>query len=302
MADQVTVIIDELVNVVTIEDSDGSSEEVTVSVEDTVQVVTTAEQGPPGPVLAATKTTLGGVIVGDNLTVNNGTIAVPIATANTPGVVQIGANLTVNNGVLSANAGTVANLPWSNITGTPTTVSGYNISDAITKIANITHGTSNIPPYIAGSNRILSGDVGTIGNVTSYSGFYRDGGTLQYFVAGQVNDKGTVFDQGEMQVSPKNINFNAVRILKNGCGTITGQEYSTSFQINEGTIDISVTDPSFLQSYLSFTTNQVLIGSGGVIVLGAEDIQVNGNYNPGPFSLMYQQQMDQRYQMIVRKN
>lgn len=278
MPDIVTVTGDKTIQVVTITGG-RSTDIVTISGEKLVQVTTVGVQGPPGPsytLPAATTTNLGGVIVGSNLT--------------------------VNNGVLSANAGTVSNLPWSNITSKPTTVDGFAITDAITKVANLTHGTSNIPPYIAGPNRTMSGDVGVIGNVTSYSGFFRDGGTFQYYTAGQVNDKGTVFDQGEMQISPTSLNFNAARILKNSSGVITGQEYSTSFQINQGTIDISVTDPSFFQSYLSFSINQVLIGSGGVIILGAEDIQVNGNYNPGPFSLMYQQQMDQRYQLVVRKN
>ena len=66
----------------------------------------------PGPVTiiggsstAATTTTLGGVIVGNNLTV-------------------------LANGMLSANAATVTNLPWGNITGKPSTLAGYNITDS----------------------------------------------------------------------------------------------------------------------------------------------------------------------------
>ena len=63
-----------------------------------IQVVTIGVQGPAGvsgSSVPATTTTLGGVIVGTNLTV-------------------------LANGLLSANAATVSNLPWANITGKPT--------------------------------------------------------------------------------------------------------------------------------------------------------------------------------------
>jgi hypothetical protein len=73
-----------------------------------IQVVTIGVQGPSGvsgSSVPATTTTLGGVIVGNNLTV-------------------------LANGLLSANAATVTNLPWANITGKPSTLAGYNITDS----------------------------------------------------------------------------------------------------------------------------------------------------------------------------
>ena len=73
-----------------------------------IQVITIGVQGPAGvsgSSVPATTTTLGGVIVGNNLTV-------------------------LANGLLSANAATVTNLPFANITGKPSTLGGYNITDA----------------------------------------------------------------------------------------------------------------------------------------------------------------------------
>ena len=73
-----------------------------------IQVVTIGVQGPAGvsgSSVPATTTTLGGVIVGTNLTV-------------------------LANGLLSANASTTTNLPFANITGKPSTLAGYNITDS----------------------------------------------------------------------------------------------------------------------------------------------------------------------------
>lgn len=73
-----------------------------------IQVVTIGAQGPAGvsgSSVPATTTTLGGVIVGTNLTV-------------------------LANGLLSANASTTTNLPFANITGKPSTLAGYNITDS----------------------------------------------------------------------------------------------------------------------------------------------------------------------------
>jgi hypothetical protein len=73
-----------------------------------IQVITIGVQGPSGvsgSSVPATTTTLGGVIVGNNLTV-------------------------LANGLLSANASVTSNLPWANITGKPTTLAGYNITDS----------------------------------------------------------------------------------------------------------------------------------------------------------------------------
>lgn len=73
-----------------------------------IQVVTIGVQGPAGvsgSSVPATTTTLGGVIIGNNLAV-------------------------LANGLLSANAATTTNLPFANITGKPSTLAGYNITDS----------------------------------------------------------------------------------------------------------------------------------------------------------------------------
>ena len=53
---------------------------------------------------AATSETLGGVIVGDNLEVEeDGTLSVPVASASEGGVVKVGTGLAINDGVLSVS-------------------------------------------------------------------------------------------------------------------------------------------------------------------------------------------------------
>ena len=49
----------------------------------------------------ATTTTKGGVIVGSNISVSNGTISVPVATSGALGVVKTGTNITNNSGTIS---------------------------------------------------------------------------------------------------------------------------------------------------------------------------------------------------------
>ena len=92
-----------------------------------IQVVTIGVQGPSGvsgSSVPATTTTLGGVIVGNNLTV-------------------------LANGMLSANAATVTNMPWGNITGKPSTLAGYNITDSYPLTGNPSGFlvSSSLTPY-----------------------------------------------------------------------------------------------------------------------------------------------------------
>ena len=81
---------------------------VVVTGDKTIEVITVGVQGPPGvsgSSVPATTTTLGGVIVGANLTV-------------------------LANGLLSANAPA-----WADVTGKPTTLTGYGITDGLTTTA-----------------------------------------------------------------------------------------------------------------------------------------------------------------------
>jgi len=96
------------------------ADQVTVTYsDDIVTVVSVADQGPPGlsgSSVPATTSTLGGIIVGANLSITG-------------------------NGVLSATGGgggsVTSNLPWANITARATTLGGYGITDALTA-ANLT--------------------------------------------------------------------------------------------------------------------------------------------------------------------
>lgn len=83
----------------------------------------TGPQGPAGPIIPATTTTLGGVIIGANITVQaNGTISVaaptapyvlPPATASVLGGVKIGSGITVaGDGTISVSGGGGSQTPW----------------------------------------------------------------------------------------------------------------------------------------------------------------------------------------------
>lgn len=57
----------------------------------------------------ATNSTLGGVKVGSNIAVNDGTISIPAASTSTLGVVKVGSNISVSDGTISLSASNVTN-------------------------------------------------------------------------------------------------------------------------------------------------------------------------------------------------
>ena len=79
---------------------------------------------------------------GENWKAAGGEYVLPAATTSTLGGVKVGTGLTATvDGTLSID--TVA---WSKVTGTPTTLSGYGITDAKITNGTITLGTANIVP------------------------------------------------------------------------------------------------------------------------------------------------------------
>jgi hypothetical protein len=96
---------------------------------------------------SATTSTLGGVIVGTGLSVSSGTVsanvtsvagrtgAVTIAAADVSGLGSLATQSSVDYSSLTGTPSTFApaahNQAWSTITSTPTTLSGYGITDAV---------------------------------------------------------------------------------------------------------------------------------------------------------------------------
>jgi hypothetical protein len=123
--------------------------------DDTVTVVSVADQGPPGlsgSSVPATTSTLGGVIVGANLTI-------------------------LANGLLSATGGggngsATTNLPWANITARATTLAGYGITDALTA-ANLTgyllFSVANATYSVLGHTHAFSSLTGTPNTLCGYN-------------------------------------------------------------------------------------------------------------------------------------
>ena len=106
-----------------------------------IQVVTIGVQGPAGvsgSSVPATTTTLGGVIVGNNLNV-------------------------LANGLLSANAAVTSNLPWANITGKPT-FANIATSGLYTDLT----GTPNLSLYLTTANAATTYSV--LGHTHAISG------------------------------------------------------------------------------------------------------------------------------------
>lgn len=66
---------------------------------------------------------------------NANNYSLPTASAETLGGVKVGAGLTITQGVLSATGGGTADaVEWTNVLNKPTTLSGYGITDAYTKL------------------------------------------------------------------------------------------------------------------------------------------------------------------------
>ena len=73
--------------------------------------------------------------------------SIPIAGANTLGGIKVGNNLSIDaNGVLSASGGGGGSTAWIDITGKPTTLGGYGITDANINNGTITLGSNTITP------------------------------------------------------------------------------------------------------------------------------------------------------------
>lgn len=104
----------------------------------------------------ATGTTLGGIKVGSNLTISeDGTLSIPLATTETPGVLS-----TTDKAALDAAYAHALKTPgenphgttFGNLTGKPTTISGYGITDAKIENNTITLGSNSIVPLTSSSN------------------------------------------------------------------------------------------------------------------------------------------------------
>lgn len=66
---------------------------------------------------------------------NANNYSLPTASAETLGGVKVGAGLTITQGVLSATGGGTADaVEWANVLNKPTTLAGYGITDAYTKL------------------------------------------------------------------------------------------------------------------------------------------------------------------------
>lgn len=242
----------------------------------------------------------------------SGSYVLQPATANTIGGVKVGNNLTIDgNGVLSATAGTVTSFPWSNITGTPTTLGGYNITDAVTTLANVTHGNTTLPnsPGVNSVNRRpFVGDYGTSGNSTIYAGFQTSNGTPSVYLGGGATRIGNDILFAELQASPFGVSLKSNRYTVNSSNQTTAIAYQYQFGINGDTFQAILFNTVGGQVYnaglvVTPTGSYFDAGAFGSLDLTGDDVTVQTNQvEPGPLSVLNRMMADQLYQQVVRKN
>ena len=162
--------------------------------------------------------------------------SLPTASASVLGGIRVGANLSIDgSGVLSAS---VSSMAWASITETPTSLSGYGITDVYTKTAS----DARYEPIITKSAGYAqwSGATWTFGSIPTASA-----GTLGLIRVG----------------SGLSIDGSGV-LSATATGTIGGSIASTQIAVGSGTNTIS---GSSLLTYASsiFTAPNVNVASGG---------------------------------------
>jgi len=151
---------------------------------------------------AATTSTLGGVIVGTGLSVTSGTVSVSYGTGSATACVGNDARLS------DARTPTAHNQAFSTITATPTTLTGYGITDA----ALSTHTHGNITN--AGAIGSTSGQI----VVTTTSGVLTTAATI---AAAAVSGLAAVATSG----SGSDITTGTVAVARLGSGTASASTY-----------------------------------------------------------------------------
>lgn len=119
--------------------------------------------------------------------------ALPLTGGQVTGPVTFGDSvlmddLTVGNIIVTGSSSFVQGIPWSTITGAPTTISGYGITDAVTNVAynsstyNITKTINNTTSNVlqmpcrtgTGINSLIAGDLAN--NIASGENSFAAGG------------------------------------------------------------------------------------------------------------------------------
>jgi hypothetical protein len=94
-----------------------------------------------------------------NSDITIGTTIIPLGSTQTTLLGLVSVTSTTFVGALSGNASTATNIVWSGVTSTPTTLSGYGISDAISLIEK---GAANGVATLDGSGKLLASQIPAI--------------------------------------------------------------------------------------------------------------------------------------------
>lgn len=174
----------------------------------------------------ASETVLGGIKVGDNLTIEeDGTLNaeateydLPVATASTLGGVKVGSNLAINDGVLTATVDSV--LSGSSTNPVQNSVINSNISAINSELGQLDTRTDNLENSVS----TLTSTVTSQG--TAITGLGNDVSALQTAVETNTNNIGT--NTGNISA-----NANAISDLDDRLDTAEGNITSQGNAINE---------------------------------------------------------------------
>lgn len=109
------------------------------------------------------------------VTITGGTIAVSSLTVGGSAAITAASSNTLTNKTMSGGSNTFSNIPWSALTSTPTTLSGYGITNAATNGAVTGSGLTMTTARLLGRT---TASTGAIEELTAGSGLTLSGGSL----------------------------------------------------------------------------------------------------------------------------
>ena len=229
----------------------------------------------------ASSTTLGGIKVGDNLTIEeDGTLnasettyTLPVATASTLGGIKIGNNLSINDGVASVQTDSIL----SPVSTKP--IQNATVAQSINTISNSIDGIENDIDAIEDDVEDITIDLGTaksdITNLTT------DLGTLD----GTVSDLSSTVSGYSSAISENTDNITS---LTNRMGTAEGNITNLSTAVNNLTdlVDNEVTY-SYLLPVSTWTDGSITLERRGKLGVLTVDVEGDLTIASGVSSIIY---------------
>jgi hypothetical protein len=182
-----------------------------------------------------------------------------------------------------SNPSWLTTLAWSKISGTPTTVSGYGITDAITT-ANIGSQSVN---YAASAGALTSMNISQFTNDSGYitssalSGYLPlTGGTLTGSLTISGASHGIIFDNPASYSEGLTFKSSGTSIWSINKGAGDGSENWNFYNFGRGTKDFSLSNSTGAATFLSSVTASSFIKSGGT---SSQFLKADGSVDSSKF-------------------